>query len=63
MLVVGDTFDGAMDSERFLLFLRAGRVSHLRPGSGSEGQPASSRSPKIHALIESAGTDTPQSLA
>ena len=50
------TFDGATDTETFLLFLREGLVPHLRPGQVVvlDNLPAH-KSPTVDALIASAG--------
>ena len=50
------TFDGATDTETFLMFLREGLVPHLQPGQVvvMDNLPAH-KSPKIDELIESVG--------
>jgi transposase len=50
------TFDGATNTEMFLVFLRDGLVPHLKPGQVVvlDNLPAH-KSPKIDRLIESAG--------
>jgi len=51
-----DTFDGATDTQTFLTFLSDGLVPHLQPGHVVvlDNLPAH-KSPKVDALIESAG--------